>query len=117
MTPILQSFDMPDPDFSCPSRFATVQPTQALSTLNGEFLNEQARHLASRIRTEAGNSPEDQVRYALQLTLIRSPSAGEIARGVKLLDRLESEQYLDPDQALELYCLLALNLNEFLYLD
>ena len=37
-----------DTDASCPARFATTQPTQALAMLNGEFLNEQASNLGRR---------------------------------------------------------------------
>jgi hypothetical protein len=41
--PILAAFDAADVDASCPVRFTTTQPTQALSMLNGDFLNAQAQ--------------------------------------------------------------------------
>ncbi len=47
--PVLLAFDSADTDGSCPVRFATTVPTQALTTLNGEFFNEQAGELAARV--------------------------------------------------------------------
>ena len=41
--PILESFDIAETDRSVPVRFATIQPTQALAMINGDFLNQQAR--------------------------------------------------------------------------
>ena len=117
ITPILASFDLPETDFSCPARFATTQPTQALSTLNGDFLNEQARHLADRVRRDAGAEADDRVRRAIRLVLSRTPTQDEVARGVGFLDDLRAEDGLGADRALELFCLMALNLNEFMYLD
>ncbi|TFH47758.1 MAG: DUF1553 domain-containing protein, partial [Lysobacterales bacterium] len=44
--PVLLAFDSADKDGSCPVRFATTVPTQALTSLNGEFYNAQAGQLA-----------------------------------------------------------------------
>ena len=57
------AFDLADTDASCPARFTTTQPTQALAMLNGEFLNEQAGNLAdacaqrSRRRRRGASAP------------------------------------------------------------
>jgi hypothetical protein len=116
-TPILASFDAADTDFTCPVRFATTQPTQALSTINGSFLNEEARALAARLAAEAGPDPAARVRRGLRLVAGRDPSPAEIDRALAFLDRMCDEEGASPDRALELYALLLLNLNEFLYLD
>ncbi|MEM1067244.1 MAG: PSD1 and planctomycete cytochrome C domain-containing protein, partial [Planctomycetota bacterium] len=42
LTPLLTAFDFPDPDLTCEDRFATLQPGQALSLLNSDFVHEQA---------------------------------------------------------------------------
>ena len=42
LVPILASHDQADTDSSCPVRYTTTVPTQALGMLNGEFTNEQA---------------------------------------------------------------------------
>jgi mono/diheme cytochrome c family protein len=119
--PILADFDVADPDTSCPVRFVTTQPTQALGMMNGEFLHAQARIFAERVRREAGGTNEDQtaamVRRAIEIALVRPATEDEVARGVALIDDLETKDGVGPGRALELFCLLVLNLNEFAYLD
>ena len=117
LSPVLLSFDLAETDRSTPVRFATTQPTQALGMLNGSFFNEQARVLADRIRAEVGSQPRAQVRRALHRVTTRPPSDLEISRGVALLELLTSEEGLGATAALDAFCLLAFNLNEFLYLE
>jgi hypothetical protein len=117
LTPILESFDMAETDRSSPVRFTTTQPTQALGMLNGDFLNHQAALFVERLRREAGDNKVEQVRQALRLVATRQPSEAEVQRGVHLLDSLKTEDGIAPDLALRYFCLLALNLNEFVYLD
>ncbi|MFO0527820.1 MAG: PSD1 and planctomycete cytochrome C domain-containing protein, partial [Planctomycetota bacterium] len=115
--PVLANHDSADSDFSCPVRFVTTQPTQALSMLNSDFSLEQAEKLAELVR---GKHPEDlagQVKTVLARITQREPKAEEVARGVKLIERWVSQEQLDPRMALRNFCLLALNLNEFVYLD
>ncbi|OYV83909.1 MAG: hypothetical protein B7Z73_15760, partial [Planctomycetia bacterium 21-64-5] len=117
ITPLLADFDFPDTDASCEARFVTTQPAQALGMLNGDFAHEQAGKLAERLRREAGDDRAGQVRLALRLALCRPPDGPSIARGVALMEQLEKEHGLDGKRALDYYCLLVLNLNEFVYLD
>ena len=49
--------------------------------------------------------------------LQRNPTQAEIDRGVRLIATLEKEDGKAPDEALALFCLVSLNLNEFVYLD
>src|SRR5262249_13802827 len=115
--PLLAVFDAADTDASCPVRFTTTQPAQALDMLNSDFVNEQAGVFADAVRRQAGVDPAGQVRLALRRALQREPSAGEVGRGVQFLQRLEREQHVAAEQALRSFCLLALNLNEFIYVD
>ena len=52
LVPILATHDAADTDSSCPVRYTTTVPTQALGLLNGEFANEQAARFADRLRRE-----------------------------------------------------------------
>jgi hypothetical protein len=115
--PILQSFDAAEPDTSCPVRFVTIQPTQALGTLNSEFVNQEADKLAQRLRREAGDDVRRQVALGLRLVTCRQPTEAEVTRGVDLIDAMLKKDGTTPDTALKYFCLLALNLNEFVYLD
>ncbi len=117
LPPILESFDTAETDRSTPVRFVTTQPTQALHLLNGEFLNRQAALLAERLRREAGADVTQQVRLALSLVVTRPPSAAEVRRGVDLIAALQKEDGASADVALKYFCLMVLNLNEFVYLD
>jgi mono/diheme cytochrome c family protein len=115
--PLLAAFDAADADSTCPVRFSTTQATQALGMLNGDFLNEQAKVFAADLHAQAGEAPAAQVRLALRRVAQREPSAKEVERGVGLLARLRGKHGLAPGEALREFCLLALNLNEFIYLD
>ncbi|MFG0334193.1 MAG: DUF1549 and DUF1553 domain-containing protein, partial [Maioricimonas sp. JB049] len=116
--PILAAFDSADTDFTCPIRFATTQPTQALGMLNSDFLNEQAAAFADFLNRQVPDGTRrTQVQVALQRTLQRKPNADEVQRGVELIERLQTQHQLDDTAALKYFCLMALNLNEFIYLD
>src|SRR5262249_56816050 len=117
LTPLLQSFDVAETDRSTPVRFTSTQPTQALATLNGEFLNKQAAVFADRLRREAGDDAGRQVRLALSLATARPPTDAEVQRGVRLIEALQTRDGVSPEAALRCFCLLVLNLNEFVYLD
>jgi hypothetical protein len=114
--PILASFDGPETDFTCPVRFATTQPTQALGMMNSTFINDEARVFADYLRKHAGEAPAAQVRFALWRVMQRAPTVKEIDRGVRLIARLQQHGET-PEVALTRFCTVALNLNEFLYLD
>jgi mono/diheme cytochrome c family protein len=121
ITPLLADFDAADPDTSCPVRFVTTQPTQALGMMNGAFLQQQARGLADRVRRETGGPDAAdvpaQVRRALTIALTRPATDEEVARGVALIGKLDDADGVSPSRAMELFCLMVLNLNEFAYLD
>ncbi len=115
--PILAAFDAADTDFTCPVRFESTQPTQALGMINGAFANTQAAKFAELARQKAGDEPRDQVKFLIERATQRPATPGEIERGVKLMDDLRTSHGQSAAQALENVALTALNLNEFLYLD
>jgi hypothetical protein len=117
LTPILESFDAGETDRSTPVRFVTTQPTQALALLNGDFVHKQAVLFAERLRQEAGSDVEKQVRLALELATTRPPSEREIRRGVELIAAMKTKDGVGSEAALTYFCLLVLNMNEFVYLD
>ena len=114
--PILVAFDAPDPDSPCPVRFTTTQPTQALGMINGEFMQSQAQVFAEQLQ-KASSEPKEQVRLALNRALQRQPNEKEIARGLQFLKDSQEVDKLPADVALRRFCLLTLNLNEFVFVD
>lgn len=117
LVPILSQHDQADTDSSCPVRYTTTVPTQALGMLNGDFAHEQAAALAERLARECGEKLSAQVRRAIRLTTSREPDSDEVNRDVQFVRQMQAEQQLSPAEALRHYCLLVLNANEFVYLD
>ncbi|HEX8911246.1 MAG TPA: DUF1553 domain-containing protein, partial [Humisphaera sp.] len=117
LVPILNIHDQADTDSSCPVRFTTTVPTQALGMLNGEFSNEQAGYLAVRAAKEAPGDVAAQVRRIIRLTTGRVPDEKEVTADVAFVAKLKATDKVSDAEALRLYCLMALNANEFMYLD
>jgi hypothetical protein len=125
--PELELLDTPDTTSSCERRTVSTTGPQALTLLNGEFMHEQAHYFAERLEREAGQSAEAQVRRAFTLALARLPRPPEVRAA---LDFLFTQQHqimadgrphpVDPSsarrKALEAFCLVLLNTNEFVYL-
>jgi hypothetical protein len=114
--PLLAVFDRADTDASCPVRFATVQPTQALTLLNGDFPNQQAARLAARLERAAG---EVAAQLALGIALVtqRPADPAAIARLQRLHTELQQLHGRTAAEALQRCCLVLLNGNEFVFVD
>ena len=117
LVPIMATHDAADTDFSCPVRYTTTVPTQALGLLNGSFSNQQAVIFADRLNRDAPGDLAAQVRRAIRLTTAREPVDIEVREDLDFVNRLITQSHLDRRTALTQYCLLALNANAFLYLD
>jgi hypothetical protein len=115
--PILAHHDQADTDSSCAVRYTTTVPTQALGMLNGTFTNEQAATFAERLQREAPNDLIGQLKRAIRLTTWRVPNADEVTRDVAFVKEIQAQAKINEAEALVRYCLLALNVNEFVYLD
>jgi mono/diheme cytochrome c family protein len=115
--PVLIAHDQADTDNSCPVRYTTTVPTQALGMLNGEFAHESAAALARRLERECPGDLSAQVARAVRLTTGRVPAPAEVTADVRFVERMRAEHRLDAGTALARYALLALNANEFVYLD
>jgi len=105
MLPMLEILDACDTTQPSPGRRVTTVPTQALNLFNSEFSNRQARHLAARLRREAGQNQLDQIRLVYRLTLCREATSEELESISRFLDT----------ESLEELCRVILNLNEFVY--
>ena len=109
--PFLTIFDAPDTSVSCSRRDVTTVAPQALALLNSEFMLSQAAVLAERVRKESGAETGDQISGLWRLALGRAPDPHEKQRLSNL------HEGFSEDNALTQLALLALNLNEFLYVD
>jgi hypothetical protein len=115
--PQFADLDVADTDTSCPVRFVTTVPTQALGFLNSEFMNAQAEVFAKRLRADAGPERRDQVRLALELAMARPVSEGELESSDEFFEAMRTQHGLSEEESLDRFALLVLNLNEFIFLD
>jgi mono/diheme cytochrome c family protein len=125
--PELELLDGPDTTSSCEQRPVSTIAPQALTFLNGEWINTQARYFAARLAREAGDDPRKQVERAFALTVCRPPTAAELEAALQFLQAQEAQIAADRKaagkpagdprrSALESFCLVALNSNDFAYL-
>lgn len=110
--PFLQVFDALVCDESRPRRQHSVTPLQALAMYNGEFVNNEARHFARRVVTEAGDEPGEWIGSAFRIALVRQPEADEMGTLRNLLQQSQS-----PEEGLVAVCRVLLNCNEFSFVD
>jgi hypothetical protein len=121
--PELEVLDAPDTASSCEQRPVSTIAPQALTFLNGEFINQQARQFAARLCREAGDDPAAQVRQAFELALCRPPRPHELRATLTFLTVQESQIEKEAKgsdarpRALAALCLVLLNTNEFVYVD
>lgn len=115
--PMLASFDMADTDFTCPVRFATTQPTQALGMINSDFVRRHAALMTEDINRIAGDDHQVFAQELLSRVTQREATEQEVARALELLGKLVDERGETVERARQHLTLVALNLNEFVYLD
>jgi hypothetical protein len=104
--PVFGSFDCPSGNQVTPKRARSNTPLQALNLFNSPFILQQAEFLARRLRAEAGEDVDAQVRQAFQLTVARTPDAFELQTSRKMIQ----------EHGLEAFCRALFNTSEFLFL-
>jgi hypothetical protein len=87
--PALQTFDVPNADFSCVRRLRSNSPLQALVSLNEPIFVECARALALKAMEEGGKTDGERITYAFRRALSRPPAEDEKQ---ELLSLLAKEQ-------------------------
>jgi len=109
--PLLETFDAPVFNASCDRRRTSITALQPLSMYNGAFVNLEARHF-SEVLLKRGSNLDDQIKWAFQLALARSPSPAELKQVRTLFDSAKSKE----EALVGLFRILT-NSNEFIYLD
>jgi hypothetical protein len=102
---LMTTLDCPECSERAAKRTTTVTALQALSLLNGRFVNQQADFLAQRVQQEKPNDSAAQIRRAFLLTFGRAPNPEE----------LSGAQELSRQHGIGMLCRALLNANEFLY--
>lgn len=105
--PLLEAFDAPALQTSCPRRESSTHAPQALALLNGDFANEAALALAERLSRECGADARQLVDRGFRLALGREPSDAERDLSLAFLR----------EQSLTEFALALMNLNGFVYVQ
>lgn len=103
----LTTLDCPDPANLTPKRLTTTTPLQSLSLYNNDFMLRQARYFAERLRAEAGDDVEAQVRRGFALSFGRQPTAEEVRLATDFVEQ----------HGLFSLCRSLFSSNEFVYVD
>jgi hypothetical protein len=82
---LLRLYDFPDPTAHSPARFNTTTPLQQLYVLNSAFIGKQAEALVTRLRKDAPEGAEAQIRRAYLLLYGRPATEREVAAGRRFL--------------------------------
>jgi len=97
--PMLQTFDVPNADFSCVRRLRSNSPLQALVSLNEPIFVECAQALAQKALAEGGQTDAERIGYAFRRTLSRAPTDDERQALLSLLEKQKqriAEGWLNP---------------------
>jgi hypothetical protein len=122
IVPMLETLDLCDTARTSAKRLVTTVAPQALTLFNGDFVNQQARHLADRLVQECGSDSERQIDRAYHLVLCRPASPTE-SQALVHYWKQEAEgdnpaaTPIARRKALEEMCRVLFNLNEFVYPD
>jgi hypothetical protein len=126
LVPMIDAFDPPDVMSSCPQRFQTTVPTQALALLNSSVALEQARHFAQRLLKECAHTPEEIPRRAWLIAFGRPITKDEADKAAKFLASRQNPpeglqavpaNVAPESDALTEFCLALFNANEFVFID
>ena len=105
--------DAPGAELNCDRRASTTTAPQSLMLLNSDFVRQQAKHLAARVKSDAGAgaTPEKLAETAWRLAYLRAPDDTERRLGASFLATQRG------DAGLTNLCQQLLASNEFLYVD
>jgi len=127
LVPELEVLDFPSTEETCEQRVVSTVAPQALTFLNGAFINEQATVFAERLAREVGDDNASRIVSAYRIALGRLPSNAELAAVLGFLGQQQAQIAADAKaglsreavrmQALAAFALVLFNTNEFAYVQ
>ena len=111
LDPFLSTFNLPIPTSTVSKRDSTNVPAQALSMMNGAFVQKASKQWAERIeKTTNGQSVEAKIDALFMDAYARSAREDEMKTLVSYHDSID-----DPDTALKNIAFALMNTKEFIY--
>jgi mono/diheme cytochrome c family protein len=105
--PFMETFDLPDNSVSCARREVSLVAPQALSLLNGPWMENAAAAMSEEIRRQVGEETSQQIEAAYRLVFQRNPN---------LTERRIIDTFLIDHTLVEL-CRSLMNTNEFVFVE
>jgi hypothetical protein len=116
---------------NCDLRHTSTATPQSLMLMNCDFVLDESRQFADRVRRDVGDDRPVQVRHAWRLAFTREPDESELASAATFLEEqtaIFAERTSQPTEktegtptaeqmALASLCQMLLSSNEFLYVD
>ncbi|MEX0938248.1 MAG: PSD1 and planctomycete cytochrome C domain-containing protein [Pirellulales bacterium] len=100
--PTMLMFDAPSRETCTVRRARTNTPLQALALMNDTQYVEASRHLAQRMMTEGGSTPDERIAFAFRLATARQPGADEAQVLLDVYQDHLAEFQADPEAAAKL---------------
>ena len=113
---LFRVFDVASSDASCPRRYVTTVPQQALFLLNSPFVLEMAKALASRPEVRASDDPRQRVTALHRLVFARAPKDSEVELALKYIAQQPEAKDGKPD-AWARYAQVLFFTSEFAFLE
>ncbi|HEX4795127.1 MAG TPA: DUF1549 and DUF1553 domain-containing protein [Humisphaera sp.] len=123
---VFRNFDFASPDATCPRRFSTTVPQQALFMLNSPFLMQQVHGVLSRPELKDDQPIDQRIEALYALLFERKPTKDEIAMGREFIEHEASipdddgsggAKKLKRLSPWEKYAQVLMESNEFIFVD
>jgi hypothetical protein len=90
---VFRSFDFASPDTTCPRRFTTTVPQQALFMMNSPFVLQQTKALLARSEIAGTQTPRMKIESLYRLLFNRAPSDEETSIGLTFVESESRVEY------------------------
>lgn len=104
---VFGAFDCPDGGLIAPQRTNSTTPIQALNLFNSNFVQQQAKLFAERVKKDAGEDSQKQAVRVFELALLRKPTEAELSDATNLI----------AGHGLDSLCRAIYSTSEFLFLQ
>jgi hypothetical protein len=111
---LFRNFDFASPDATCPRRFTTTVPQQALYFMNSDFVIEQAKAVMRRPEIVSQTAIAERIGALYRVLFQRSPTADETRLGMDFVTHEPDDPKLN---AWEKYAQVLLESNELVFVD
>jgi hypothetical protein len=118
LSPLMRTFDTPQPFSTVGQRNQSNVPAQALILMNDPFVREQTNLWADQLQKKDNLDIRQRITLLYQQAFGRPPSESELKQGMEFITVMAEDRQLKQDdpQVWREYCHVLVNLKEFIYI-